>query len=91
MTIIETDRARSLAHRDAYEKFGLLHRDISTGNILILPRIVENNGKKIVLWHGLLTDWELAKYVPKDNSLEHARQPERTVCSAIYSMSMCYG
>ncbi|KAI0327888.1 hypothetical protein GY45DRAFT_1079989 [Cubamyces sp. BRFM 1775] len=67
-----------ITHRDAYEKFGLLHRDISTGNILILPRIVEKNGKKKVSWHGLLTDWELAKYVPKDDALGRTRQPERT-------------
>ncbi|KAI0660014.1 hypothetical protein C8Q70DRAFT_1063150 [Cubamyces menziesii] len=67
-----------ITHRDAYERFGLLHRDISTGNILILPRIDEIEEKHTVAWHGLLTDWELAKYVPKDNALQRARQPERT-------------
>ncbi|KAJ8457509.1 hypothetical protein ONZ51_g11490 [Trametes cubensis] len=65
-------------HRDAYEKFGLLHRDISTGNILILPRVFQKNGKATVNWHGLLTDWELAKYVPRDNSRQRVQQSERT-------------
>ncbi|OJT13253.1 hypothetical protein TRAPUB_10188 [Trametes pubescens] len=68
-----------VTHRDAYDHFNLLHRDISTGNLLILPQVVKmSDGSKLVGWRGLLTDWELAKYVPKDNSKQRARQPERT-------------
>ncbi|KAI0764251.1 hypothetical protein BD413DRAFT_680539 [Trametes elegans] len=67
-----------ITHRDAYVHFGLLHRDISAGNMMILPRIEEQNGRKRVTWRGVLIDWELAKYVPKDDSAQSARQPERT-------------
>ncbi|KAI0764244.1 hypothetical protein BD413DRAFT_615953 [Trametes elegans] len=35
--------------------------------------IEETNGKKLIVWRGLLTDWELAKRVPKDDSLQRAR------------------
>ncbi|EIW53056.1 uncharacterized protein TRAVEDRAFT_53473 [Trametes versicolor FP-101664 SS1] len=66
-------------HQQAYLKFGLLHRDISAGNVLILPRhTVNKKGKEVVRWFGLLTDWELAKIVPKDGEDDKARQPERT-------------
>ncbi|KAI0777002.1 hypothetical protein BD413DRAFT_524674, partial [Trametes elegans] len=56
----------------------MLHRDISAGNMMILPRIEEQNGRKRVTWRGVLIDWELAKYVPKDDSAQRSRQPERT-------------
>lgn len=63
-----------------YEKHQLLHRDISAGNVLILPRLVKDHqGKETVQWFGLLTDWELAKAYLKNRSDEKARQPERTV------------
>ncbi|GJE92649.1 hypothetical protein PsYK624_088040 [Phanerochaete sordida] len=39
-------------HQDAWEKAGVLHHDISPGNILIN---IENG-------HGFLNDWDLAKY-----------------------------
>lgn len=56
--------------------------------MLILPWIEKaiTAGKRRVRWTGFLTDWELAKYVPKDKSLQRARQPERTVrvlCSLV--------
>ncbi|KAJ8507348.1 hypothetical protein ONZ45_g10272 [Pleurotus djamor] len=51
-------------HKDAYIKCGLLHRDISGGNILILE-----NGK------GLLNDWDLAI---KIDEIKNARTAERT-------------
>ncbi|KAK7041738.1 hypothetical protein VNI00_009027 [Paramarasmius palmivorus] len=38
------------AHRDAYEKAGVLHRDVSVGNILITDK-----------GEGLLIDWEFSK------------------------------
>ncbi|OJT07269.1 hypothetical protein TRAPUB_1866 [Trametes pubescens] len=65
-------------HYWAYTKYHLLHRDISCGNVLILPRHVMVNGKETVEWRGVLTDWELAKTVPKDGTDDKARQPERT-------------
>ncbi|KAG2137103.1 uncharacterized protein EDB93DRAFT_1046386, partial [Suillus bovinus] len=40
-----------LAHKDAYEKAGVLHRDLSIGNIVMF------RGK------GILIDWDLAKSV----------------------------
>ncbi|KIJ58972.1 hypothetical protein HYDPIDRAFT_101636, partial [Hydnomerulius pinastri MD-312] len=39
-----------IAHEDAF-KIGVLHRDVSAGNIIIF------------LGHGLLIDWDLAKSV----------------------------
>ncbi|OJT14269.1 hypothetical protein TRAPUB_9181, partial [Trametes pubescens] len=71
-------------HHHVYEDYKLLHRDISAGNVLILPRLVEDpHGKEVVQWHGLLTDWELAKPYLDDRSEEKARQPERTLAKKL--------
>lgn len=49
-----------VVHRVALDQFGILHRDISLGNILI-----GEDG------HGLLIDWDLARQVPRPgNTLE---------------------
>ncbi|VDC03071.1 unnamed protein product [Peniophora sp. CBMAI 1063] len=48
------------AHKQAYEKANLLHRDISPGNILITEKGT-----------GLLIDWESAKRI----NVDKARQP----------------
>ncbi|KAI0808333.1 hypothetical protein C8Q74DRAFT_1187465, partial [Fomes fomentarius] len=68
------------AHADAYEKCRLLHRDISSGNILILPALARTPGKRElrVVWVGILSDWELSKPVAESLDRERARQPERT-------------
>ena len=67
----------STAHQKAYVDCDIIHRDISVGNILILPvlRLGAKPKPKYVYWTGVLTDWELAK----DVNIEVARQPERTV------------
>ncbi|KAK0201474.1 hypothetical protein DFS33DRAFT_989233 [Desarmillaria ectypa] len=54
-----------VAHQDAFEKCRLLHRDISGGNILILP-----NGD------GMLNDWDLAIHM--DECQTDRRQLVRT-------------
>ena len=62
----------------------LLHRDVSGGNILIFPKIDVIEGKRVLMWIGILADWELAK----DTRVLKKRQPERTVSgSAIESVS----
>ncbi len=65
-------------------KAKLVHRDISSGNILIFPRIVwvqdpdHPEKKRLQLkWTGLLADWEMAKST--DPQQQGQRQPERTV------------
>ncbi|KAI0357251.1 hypothetical protein OH77DRAFT_1451546 [Trametes cingulata] len=66
-------------HYWAYTRHKLLHRDISAGNILILPMLGKSPaGKEVVGWRGLLTDWELAKPLPREGKNDVARQPERT-------------
>ncbi|KAI0636344.1 hypothetical protein C8Q77DRAFT_1072092 [Trametes polyzona] len=70
-----------ITHMLAYEKLRLLHRDISAGNVLILPRLESvspGSDELTVVWDGILTDWELAKVVPSGASMESPRQPERT-------------
>ncbi|TFK84675.1 hypothetical protein K466DRAFT_665016 [Polyporus arcularius HHB13444] len=64
------------AHQGAYEKCKIIHRDISVGNMLIIPTLLLGSNGKIlgVLWKGVLSDWELAK----DVDVAFARQPERT-------------
>ncbi|KAJ8519080.1 hypothetical protein ONZ45_g3906 [Pleurotus djamor] len=64
-----------LAHRDVFKTCGLLHRDISSGNILILP-----NG------NGLLIDWDLAKEVAK--LAAPGCTPERTGTWAFMSVKL---
>ena len=73
------------AHHDAAVKSKIIHRDISSGNILILPTFEErddgNGGTKFVVsWRGILADWELSKPISDNPEDELARQPERTVC-----------
>ncbi|KAI0738832.1 hypothetical protein C8Q80DRAFT_1241168 [Daedaleopsis nitida] len=57
-----------LAHQDAFELAGFIHRDISAGNILLYYN--EETG----FWQGILTDWELAQDVTKTE----VRQTSRT-------------
>ncbi|KAI0668356.1 hypothetical protein C8Q78DRAFT_1081234 [Trametes maxima] len=68
------------AHSDAATSSAkLLHRDISIGNILILPTTeAKEDESRVVVRHGILTDWELAKPLCDDESQECQRQPERT-------------
>ncbi|KAI0648470.1 hypothetical protein C8Q79DRAFT_1102892 [Trametes meyenii] len=68
------------AHSDAATSDAkMLHRDISIGNILILPTTEtrEDRSSRVVR-RGMLTDWELAKPLCDDSSQESQRQPERT-------------
>ncbi|KAI9058417.1 hypothetical protein FKP32DRAFT_1606823 [Trametes sanguinea] len=68
------------AHQQAVVKANIMHRDISGGNILILPKAVteEADGPSYVAWTGLLVDWELSKPLKGHASLPRPRQPERT-------------
>ncbi|KAI0641581.1 hypothetical protein C8Q79DRAFT_1014033 [Trametes meyenii] len=68
-------------HARAYKRYSLLHRDISAGNVIIRPHLREIPGRQgwnEVVWTGILTDWELAKVVPKDGTKQAARQSEHT-------------
>ncbi|KAI0753086.1 hypothetical protein C8Q80DRAFT_491865 [Daedaleopsis nitida] len=56
------------AHRDAYNA-GILHRDISAGNML-LYQFPDGT------WGGILNDWELSKKIDHDSP--EGRQPDRT-------------
>ncbi|KAI0653515.1 hypothetical protein C8Q70DRAFT_1163787 [Cubamyces menziesii] len=63
------------AHEEAYTKANIIHRDISVGNILLIPW-GEHPKDKQPIYKGLLTDWELSKRT-EYNELE-ARHPDRT-------------
>ncbi|RPD55668.1 hypothetical protein L226DRAFT_494709 [Lentinus tigrinus ALCF2SS1-7] len=65
------------AHEEAVTKAKLIHGDISFGNVLILPTLVEKDGQLVVEWRGILADWELSKPIPEDGKAARARQPER--------------
>ena len=59
-----------LAHTEAFENAGILHRDISVGNVLI-----NDEG-------GLLIDWDLSKDIRDLDRVP--RQPFRTVCLDVH-------
>ncbi|PIL32460.1 hypothetical protein GSI_05162 [Ganoderma sinense ZZ0214-1] len=66
------------AHFEAATKpeVPLLHRDVSGGNILIVPHILKDADGAEIKWRGMLTDWEMSK--PMDSKNTSGRQPERT-------------
>ncbi len=73
------------AHWNA-TKVGILHRDVSGGNILILPvRRTPKAGRpepEIIVWIGMLADWEMSKPLSSVVAFLKPRQPERTVCDS---------
>ncbi|KAH9936718.1 hypothetical protein B0H21DRAFT_699016 [Amylocystis lapponica] len=71
----------SLFLKDACTKLGILHRDVSAGNILIVYRRI--SGQEHLHPCGILNDWELSKCIRPDPCLDvdqqlKARQPDRT-------------
>ncbi|KAJ3002583.1 hypothetical protein NUW54_g5770 [Trametes sanguinea] len=66
------------AHENAYRRKGLLHRDISAGNVLILPKLVSAGDETIEMSVGILADWELAKEVDESKTERAPCQPDRT-------------
>ncbi|CDO68850.1 hypothetical protein BN946_scf185035.g3 [Trametes cinnabarina] len=66
------------AHGNAYKK-GIMHRDVSAGNVLIaVDESVGKNGELVRRRDGLLTDWELSKNVDPQKGSKGPRQPDRT-------------
>ncbi|KAI0688167.1 hypothetical protein C8T65DRAFT_835052 [Cerioporus squamosus] len=55
------------AHRDAYKK-GVIHRDISAGNVLIQIKEKVVDGRLVQKRVGLLTDWELSERTSAPNA-----------------------
>ncbi|KAI0333442.1 hypothetical protein GY45DRAFT_1244915 [Cubamyces sp. BRFM 1775] len=69
-------------HSRAWKEYGILHGDISEGNILICPTITRRkDGKGIVVWHGMLIDWELARFVDKDGKPIRAHTHKKPLLS----------
>ena len=58
------------AHRDAWEKGGVLHRDVSVGNIMINVE-PGPDGKT----QGFLTDWDICKWKEDLLKSRSATQP----------------
>ena len=78
MTDQSVSDASVVAHWGAYKK-GIIHGDISDGNVLILPvEKVGPDGKLRVSRIGMLADWELSKRVHDDG--DTPRQLDCTVC-----------
>ncbi|KAI0653516.1 hypothetical protein C8Q70DRAFT_1091432 [Cubamyces menziesii] len=48
-----------LAHKEAHKKAKVIHRDVSVGNMIMIP--VDKSPQGTPIYRGLLTDWELSK------------------------------
>ncbi|KAI1784511.1 hypothetical protein LXA43DRAFT_210652 [Ganoderma leucocontextum] len=89
LVAIMFDCVRSHYEAATKPKRPLLHRDISSGNILIYPRvIVTTAGGAELQWRGILVDWEMSKPKHKGEGLRTARQPERTGTWQYLSMAL---
>ena len=67
-----------IGHRDAYELAGILHRDISAGNLLIVP--IDGQGDEGILYKGVLNDWELAERISRRTVPGFVYPTRRRVC-----------
>ncbi|KAI0324566.1 hypothetical protein GY45DRAFT_1375457 [Cubamyces sp. BRFM 1775] len=78
------------AHKDAYVKAKIIHCDVSSGNILILPQVVhvKRTGTYHVVWKGILADWELSKPVGTAEPFTQPRHPLTTGTWQFLSVGM---
>ena len=68
-----------VAHEGAVVRCQIIHRDVSSGNILICLVLFLNKDNRLeVKRAGMLADWEVAKSIEARGG-QRARQPERTV------------
>ena len=76
--MIMTAELCSPAHYVAVnEKTSRLHRDISSSNIMMVPKLEDAKGVKRIVYRGLLCDWEMSKRINAD--VRAPRQPVRSV------------
>ena len=80
-TLINYRRYTLAGHKFAVVECGILHRDVSSGNILTRPVLAPGKtGKGMVIWIGVLSDWELSRALPGDLEVAKGRRPHRVVC-----------
>ncbi|OBZ74090.1 hypothetical protein A0H81_06324 [Grifola frondosa] len=65
-----------IAHEDAMKLGRVIHRDISSGNMLMYP--IKKKGFTSFVWMGLLNDWEFSKPIAKPGATDVARRAGRT-------------
>ncbi|KAI0739860.1 hypothetical protein C8Q80DRAFT_1200653 [Daedaleopsis nitida] len=85
--LVEVVRDCVIAHSKAFE-LGIMHRDISGGNILILPIVVKVQSGVFIVCTGVLADWEMSKPITTDDEPGGPRQPERTATWQFMSVAI---
>ncbi|KAI0631773.1 hypothetical protein C8Q77DRAFT_1159518 [Trametes polyzona] len=75
--LVSIIRDAVIAHGEALRKAGVMHCDVSGGNILIYPQVLPDSTTLWMIWTGMLADWELSKAVGAQDQMPRARQPER--------------
>ncbi|KAI0323287.1 hypothetical protein GY45DRAFT_1376437 [Cubamyces sp. BRFM 1775] len=78
------------AHKEAYKKAKVMHRDVSSGNIFIYPEVAYRaaTGSYHVMRTGILADWELSKPANAKETPMRPRQPPRTGTWQLLSAAM---
>ena len=75
----------SAAHESAVVRCQIVHRDVSSGNILICPVLSPDKGNRFEVKRvGVLADWEFAKSIELRGE-EQACQTTRTVSYSLLS------
>ena len=79
-------------HAATHPKTRLLHRDISSGNLLILPKLGRGSEGVIpsITYTGILSDWEMSKLVDDHQTNPVTSQAVGMVCISHPSLS-CFG
>ncbi|KAI0648523.1 hypothetical protein C8Q79DRAFT_877064, partial [Trametes meyenii] len=88
--ILNTFLMDYVAHWDAHDNAGIMHRDVSGGNVLIYPRVEydPDTNDMFIRWTGLLADWEMSKPVWEKEEFLRPRQPPRTGTWQFLSVAM---
>ena len=79
MVLVHAYTEQVSAHRQAWEKAQILHRDVSVGNIMIDVESPEDDDPE-----GFLNDWDLCKYV-EDFSKPAAQPAGRSVSQSLHT------